>query len=155
MTRVNITTYNSTGLDTKDYWARCSKSSEVDYGYWKSILGPVTRSPVRELVERTRRSPAKGRLWWRNVILYRYPLPDWNHRGSRRMTVLTAGDDLKAVPEEVVGPVQVKKDALICQVWQMKEDDLDLAFLGIVGDGGCFLRRPRLGGWAETASAGL
>ena len=68
------------------------------------------------MVERTRRSPAEGRLWWRNVIFYRYPLLDWNHRWSRRMTVLTAGDDLKAVPEEVVGPVQVKKDALICQV---------------------------------------
>ena len=43
------------------------------------------------------------------------------------MTCLTAGDILKAVLEGAVGPVQVKKDALICQVGQMKEDDLSLA----------------------------
>ena len=43
-----------------------------------------------------------------------------------RMTGLTAGDVLQAVLEGAVGPVEVKKDTLICPAGQMKEDDLGL-----------------------------
>ena len=45
------------------YLARCCERSQVDSGNGKSILGPVTGSPVGAVVNWTRRSPVKGRLY--------------------------------------------------------------------------------------------
>ena len=44
--------------------------SEVNSGYGKSILGPLTGSPFGAVVDRTRRSPVKGRLREGNVVLH-------------------------------------------------------------------------------------
>ena len=52
------------------------------------------------------------------------PPPRLELSGSRGKTGLTAGDILKTVLEGAEGPVQVKKDTLVCPVGQMKEDDL-------------------------------
>ena len=43
------------------------KGSEVNTGYGKGILGPVSGSPVGGLVIGI---PAEGRLEWRNVVLH-------------------------------------------------------------------------------------
>ena len=55
---------------------RWTKHSKVDSGYGKSILGPVTGSPVGVVVDRTRRSPVKGRLGALNVVLHMLKVMD-------------------------------------------------------------------------------
>ena len=48
----------------------CCKRSKEDSGNGKSILGPVKGSPVGAEVDRTRRSPVKGRKVRGYVVFY-------------------------------------------------------------------------------------